>query len=78
MTTSHKARIAFINQQLQAASDRKIWKMREGELRNAEADYQWHMDELREAERKADILSEPLVYGVIQIEPTENSASQKS
>ena len=78
LTTSHKARIAFINQQLQATSDGKIRRMREGELRNAEADYQWHMDELREAERKADILSEPLAYGVIEIEPTENSASQKS
>ena len=67
LTTSHRARMAFINQQLFSASNEKIRRMRDGELRNAEADYQRHMDELRKAESKANIYFDPLAYGVLEI-----------
>ena len=68
LTTSHNARMGYLREQLQKASNPGIRQMREGEIRNATADYELHMEELRKAAEKADILFETLAYGVIVIE----------
>lgn len=68
LTTSHNARMRFLKEQLQKASNPGIRQMREGEIRNATEDYELHMAELRKAAEKADILFETLVYGIIRIE----------
>jgi hypothetical protein len=39
LTTSHRARIALLNEQLQQASNEKIQKMRQSQIAAAEADY---------------------------------------
>lgn len=68
LTTSHNARMRFLKEQLQRASNPGIRQMREGEIRNAKADYELRMEELRKAAEKADILFETLAYGVVVIE----------
>lgn len=69
LTISHNARMQFLSEQLQKASNPGIRQMREGEIRNATADYELHMEELKQAAEKADILFETLAYGMLIIEP---------
>ena len=43
--------------------------MKEGEIRNAVADYARHLEELERAVSQADILPETLAYGLLVISP---------
>ena len=70
LDSSHHAHMAFLHQQFLNASNDKIRKMREGEIKNAESDYEQRKKELAEARRKADIFSEPLAYGVLRVVAT--------
>ena len=47
------------------ATNEKIRRMRQGQLSNAEADYQRRLAELDEAVKKADLNAEPVAYGVV-------------
>ena len=69
LTTSHNARMAQLEEQLRKASDPRIRKMKEGEIRNAVADYARHLEELERAVSQADILPETLAYGLLVISP---------
>jgi len=68
LSTSHKARIALLNDLLQRVEDEKIRRMRQKEIENAESDYARHIQDLDIAGRKADIEFEPVAYGIIKVE----------
>jgi len=65
LTTSHRARIALIEEQLQQTDNAKIHKMRNSQLASAEADYARHIQELDIAIERADIVASPVAYGVV-------------
>ena len=74
LTTSHNARMAQLEEQLEKATNSRIRRMKEGEIRNAVADYEQHMEELEQAIKKADILPETLAYGLLIVEPDNSPA----
>ncbi|MEW8200373.1 MAG: hypothetical protein AB2777_22330, partial [Candidatus Thiodiazotropha endolucinida] len=65
LTTSHRGRVAMLEDRLAQATNEKIRRMRQGQLSNAEADYQRRLAELDEAVKKADLNAEPVAYGVV-------------
>ena len=65
LTTSHCGRVAMLEDRLAQATNEKIRRMRQGQLSNAEADYQRRLAELDEAVKKADLNAEPVAYGVV-------------
>ena len=67
LSTSHEARIALLEEQRERAGDEKIQRMRQSEIKTAEADYARRIQELDRAMAKADILAEPVGYGILNI-----------
>ena len=68
LTTSHRARIALLEEQLGQASNDKIRRMRQAQIAAAEADYARRIQELDIAMERADITAQPVAYGVIHID----------
>jgi hypothetical protein len=67
LTTSHRARIALLKDQLEQATDEKIRRMRQAQIKAAEEDYARRVQELDIAAERADITAKPVAYGVISI-----------
>lgn len=70
LETSHKARINILKEQLSVATEKNIRRMRESQLANAEADYLRRTAELDVALSRADIIANPVAFGVIVVEET--------
>lgn len=68
LKTSHKARMAVLMEQLDSTTNGKIRLMRKSQLDSAEADFARRMQELDQAESKADITSQPVAFGVMVVE----------
>ena len=68
LSTSHRARIGLLNEQLEQANDEKIRRMRQSQIDSAEADYARRIQELDRAMEKVDVVAEPVAYGVLIIE----------
>lgn len=68
LSTSHQARMALLREQLEQATDEKIQRMRQSQIKSATADYDRHIQELDKALKKTDIIAEPVAYGVLDIE----------
>jgi superfamily II DNA or RNA helicase len=68
LKTSHKARMAVLMEQLDSTTNDKIRLMRKSQLDSAEADFARRMQELDQAENKADITSQPVAFGVMVVE----------
>ncbi len=68
LSTSHRARIALLEEQLRQASNEKIQKMRQSQIAAAEADYARRIQDLGIAMERADIIAESVAYGVLIIE----------
>ena len=68
LTTSHRAQMALLGEQLENASNERIQRMRRSQIGRAEADYNRHVEDLDRAEEKVDIVAEPVAYGVLNIE----------
>ena len=68
LSKSHQARMALLAEQLAQASDEKLQRMRRSQIATAEADYTRHIQELETAMGKADIIAEPVAYGVIELQ----------
>ena len=68
LSTSHQARMALLIEQLAQASDEKIQRMRQSQIKSATADYNRRIQELDKALDKADVIAEPVAYGEIEIE----------
>jgi ATP-dependent helicase HepA len=67
LSTSHRARITLLEEQLSHANNEKIEKMRRSQIANAEADYARRIQELDIALERADIVASPVAYGMIHI-----------
>ena len=67
LTTSHRARMALLNEQLRRADDAKIRRMRESQIATAEADYARRTEELDAALDTADIVWAPVAYGTLTV-----------
>jgi superfamily II DNA or RNA helicase len=72
LTTSHRARIALLEEQLKQAGNEKIQKMRQSQISAAEADYARRIQDLDIAMERADVIAEPVAYGILIIEDREN------
>jgi len=67
LSTSHRARIALLDEQLSQTTNEKIKKMRRSQIAAAEADYARRIQELDIALERADIVAGPVAYGVIHV-----------
>ena len=65
--TSHRARMALLNEQLGQTDDTKIRRMRESQIATAEADYARRTEDLDAALDTADIVWAPVAYGTLTI-----------
>ena len=68
LSKSHQARIGLLNEQLERANDEKIQRMRQSQIDSAEADYARRIEELDRAIERADVVHEPVAYGVLIVE----------
>ena len=67
LSTSHRALISLLEEQLCEATNEKIQTMRRSQIAAAEADYARRVQELDIALERADIIAGPVAYGVIHI-----------
>ncbi|MCY4047112.1 MAG: helicase-related protein [Candidatus Dadabacteria bacterium] len=67
LSTSHRARVALLEEQLCQATNEKIQKMRRSQVTAADEDYTRRIRELDTASEKADIVAGLVAYGVIQV-----------
>ncbi len=74
LTTSHRARISLLEEQLSQASNEKIQKMRRSQIAAAEADYAHRIQELDIAMERAEVTAGPVAYGVIQVDGDASDA----
>ena len=68
LSTSHRARLALLQEQFDQASDEKLQRMRQSQIGAAQADYERRVQELDRAMERADIIAEPVAYGVLVAE----------
>ena len=68
LSTSHQARIALLKEQLEQASNENIQRMRQSQIAAAEADYKRRAQELDSAMERADVIADPVAYGILDIE----------
>jgi len=71
LASSHRARIALLQDQLSQADNDKIRRMRQAQLDAAEADFIRRAAELDAAAARADILATPVVFGNLHIRRTQ-------
>ena len=74
LSKSHKGRRALLAEQLAQAGDEKLQRMRRSQIAAAEADYTRRIQELDTAMERADIVAEPVAYGVIELLEGGNDA----
>jgi len=67
LSTSHRARMSLLGEQLEQADDEKIRRMRQSQISAAEADYARRIQELDIAMERADVTADPVAYGMIEI-----------
>ena len=67
LSTSHRARMALLNEQLRQTEDAKIRRMRQSQIAAAEADYARRTKDLDGALETADIVTTPVAYGTLTI-----------
>ena len=68
LSTSHRARLALLQEQLSQSSDEKLQRMRRSQIDAAQADYERRVQELDRAMERADIIAKPVAYGVLVTE----------
>ncbi len=68
LKTSHRARMTILAEQLAQTGNEKIQKMRRAQIDNADAEYKRKMQELEDALQKADVLAQPIAYGVLEVQ----------
>ena len=67
LSTSHQAWLALLQEQLEQTSEEKLQRMRKSQIETAEADYERRIQDLDTAVERADILAEPVAYGVMKV-----------
>jgi len=66
--SSHKTRIASLQEFERGATEARIRKMRAAQIASAEAEAQHRLAAFAKAEKEADILFRPVVYGVLEVQ----------
>lgn len=69
LSASHKGRMAILAEQLASATEDRIRRMRHSQIDNAKRDFEEHSEELRKASDQADITTELIITGTIEIVP---------
>ena len=67
LSASHKGRMAILDEQLASATEDRIRRMRHAQIAMARRDYEQHSEELKKASQQADITTELIVTGTIEI-----------
>ena len=67
LSASHKGRLAILEEQLASTTDEKIRRMRHAQMDAAKRDYEQHSEELKKASEQADITTELIITGTIEI-----------
>lgn len=67
LSASHKGRMAILEEQLASATEERIRRMRHAQMDAAKRDYDQHSEELRKASEQADITTELIITGTIEI-----------
>lgn len=68
LKTSHNARMNQLNDLLSRAENDKIKRMKISQIESAKADFQRRMKDIEDAKAKADIISEPVAFGLMVLE----------
>lgn len=71
LQTSHQAHISQLRTQFTQATEENIRRMRLAQINNAEVDFHRRMDELDKAAQRADIITQPVAFGVIVVKGAE-------
>ena len=72
LSTSHRARLALLEEQLEKVGDERLQRMRRSQIAAADADYARRIEELESAMEQVDIVAERVVYGVLDIEEIQD------
>lgn len=67
LESSHRARVALLNEQLTQANDERIRRMRLSQIASAENDYEHRRVEVERAISEADINAQPIAFGMINV-----------
>ena len=67
LSASHKGRMAILAEKLASATEDKIRRMRQSQIDAAIRDYEQHSNELQKASEQADITTELIITGTIEI-----------
>ena len=67
LATTHTARMALLQEQHDTNPSDKIQRMKDSQMAAAERDYQQHKTQLEQAAQQADILTEAVAFGVLEI-----------
>lgn len=67
LMTSHKARLAILQEQIDNSSHEKIAKMRKAQIAKAEDEYARRLQSFDMAVERADIETQPVAYGFIRV-----------
>ena len=67
LSSSHRARMALLNEQLGQTDNTKIRRMRQSQMATAKADYARRTEELVAAMEAADIVCTPVAYGTLTV-----------
>ena len=67
LSKSHQARMALLEEQLEQAGNENIQRMRRSQIAAAEADFKRRTQELDSAMERADVIAEPVAYGILNI-----------
>ena len=68
LSTSHQQRVKLLEDRISQATNANIQRMRRSELAKAEADYRRRVHEFDEASAKADVTTELVAYGILEVE----------
>ena len=68
LDTSHRARVALLEEQLDQASDGRIKRMKEGQIDAAERDFERRSTELGRVAEQAEIVAEAAVLGALVVQ----------
>ncbi len=67
LSTSHQKRVKLLEDRIAQATNANIQRMRRSELANAEVDYRRRAEEFDEAAAKADVTTELVAYGILEV-----------
>lgn len=65
---THAARLSVLEDQRDQAADSRIIRMRDAQIESAKRDYDRRAEELKSAHERADIIAEPVVFGILAME----------